>query len=300
MASTIISPEIWASGLAERLDKPQNWKETCDVIYTDSQTFVLPYVSAANEPAVTSSFMANAAARNTLSNVIPLGIVTMATETLQIVSTENVSMYVSRADLAQQSYLQAKNIGTLLGKKVGEKIESLVLANAASQTNFGDTGGGVLGLASTAITITDNNVDEVIDGVIEQIYTANGFDLYKENGGFIEWRPQDWTKVVRFMKANGFSSADAALNNGGKIGIEWGGLFHYVSTQHTAGHLFAGVRKIVKLGLLASTFGKINEVKNPASSTAGYMPGSNFDALLDYGFKTQTNVAGLVFDVNVN
>jgi hypothetical protein len=111
--------------------------------------------------------------------------------------------------------------------------------------------------------------------------------------------PSDWTKVVRFMKSNGFNVADAALKNGGQIGIEYGGLFHYVSTQHTANHLFGGVRKILKLGLLGSTFGKVNAVENPASSTAGYMSGTNYDSRLDWGFKTQTNVAGLIFDINV-
>lgn len=302
MASTIISQEIWASKLAERLDKPQNWKEVCDVIYTDKQTMVLPYISAANEPAVQTAFMANAAARNTLSNVIAPGVVTMATETLQIVSMEYVSEYVDYADQAQSNYVKDAQIGDLLGKKMGERLEAIVLAEAANRTNFGDTGGGVLGLASTAITITDSNVDEVMDGIIEQINTANGFDLYRQNGGFVVWRPQDWTKVVRFMKANGFSTADAALKNGGQIGIEYGGLFHYVSTQHTAGHLFAGVRKITKLGLLtggAMPFGTVRKVDDPASSTAGHLSGSNFYTRLDYGFKTQTNVAGLVFDVNV-
>lgn len=300
MASTIISQEIWASKLAERLDKPQNWKEVCDVIYTDTQTTVLPYISAANEPAVQTAFMANAAARNTLSNVIAPGVTTMATETLQIVSMEYVSEYVDYADQAQSNYVKDAQIGDLLGKKIGERLEAIVLAEAANRTNFGDTGAGVLGLAATAITITDSNVDEVMDGIIEQIYTANGFDLYRKNGGFVVWRPRDWTKVVRFMKANGFNSADMALKNGGQIGIEYGGLFHYVSTAHTAGHLFGGVRKIMKLGLLNKTFGKVNAVDAPASSTAGYLSGTNYDSRLDYGFKTQTNVAGLVFDVNVS
>ena len=243
--------------------------------------------------------MANAAARNTLSNVIAPGGVTMATETLQIVSMEYDSVYLDYADQAQSNYAKVGEMADLLGKKIGERVESLTLANAASQTNFGDTGGGVLGLSSTQITVTANNVDDVIRGIIEQINTANGFDLYRQNGGFIEWRPADWTFVTQFMQANGFSTADAALKNGGQIGVEFMGLYHYVSTLHTANHLFGGVRKIVKLGLLNATYGRPYFVEHPASSTAGHLSGTNVYSRLDYGFKTQTNVAGLVFDVNV-
>jgi hypothetical protein len=299
MANTIITQEVWANRLAQRLDKPQNWKEITDVMYTDTQTTVLPYVSAANEPSVTTGLFTSAGARSTLSNVIVPNSITMATETLQIVTTDYDSVYVDYADQAQSNYAKVAELADLLGKKLGERVESIVLAEAANRTNFGDTGGGVLGLASTQITVTATNVDDIIRGIIEQIYTANGFDLYRQNGGFIVWRPADWTFLVQFMQANGFNLADAALKNGGQIGIDYMGLNHYVSTLHTANHLFAGVRKIMKLGLLNKTFGKPMFVEHPSSSTAGFLSGTQVYSRLDYGFKTQTNVAGLVFDVNV-
>jgi len=76
------------------------------------------------------------------------------------------------------------------------------------------------------------------------------------------------------------------------------GLYHYVSTSHTANHLFGGVRKIMKLGLLKSTFGKTYVSETPGHAD-GMLSGTTIHTRLDYGFKTQTNVAGLVFDVNV-
>jgi hypothetical protein len=102
------------------------------------------------------------------------------------------------------------------------------------------------------------------------------------------------------MQANGFSTADQALKQGGEIGVPFMGLNHYVSTSHTANHLFAGVRKIMKLGLLRSTFGKVYTTETPASTTAGTLSGTLIHSRLDYGYKVQTNVAGLVFDVNVS
>lgn len=299
MANTIILQEVWENKLAQRLDKPQNWKETCNVVYTDTKTTVLPYVAAANEPAV-ATLLTSVADRSDVSKVLPPIAITMATETLDIVTMNYDAVYVDYADQAQSNYAKTANLAELLGKKIGERVESLVLANAASQTNFGDTGGGVLGLTANQITVTANNVDDIIRGVKEQVYTANGFDLANSNGMFIEWRPADWTFVEQFMQANGFNYADQALKNGADtMGIYYMGMWHYVSTLHTANHLFGGVRKIVNLGLLRSTYGKVYNVEHPASSTAGFLSGTEIYSRLDYGFKTQTNVAGLVFDINV-
>jgi hypothetical protein len=299
MANTIIYQEAWENKLAQRLDKPQNWKEICDVIYTDTQTTNLPYISTSNEPAVTAGQFTNAAGRSTLSNVIPFISVTQTSETLVVATTDIDSVYIDYADQAQSKYSTWAALGDLLGKKIGERMETIILAEAVNRTNFGDTGGGVLGLAATQITVSATNIDDIIRGIIEQIYTANGFDLYRQNGGFVVWRPADWTFLVQFMQANGFNMADAALKNGGQIGVEYMGLYHYVSTSHTANHLFAGVRKILKLGLLKSTYGKTYVAEIPASSTTGSLSGTQIHTRLDYGFKTQTNVAGLVYDVNV-
>lgn len=298
MANTIILQDVWENRLAQRLDKPQNWKETCDVMYTDAKSTVLPYISAANEPAVTT-LLTSVADRSDLSKVIVPISVTMATETLDIITMNYDAVYIDYADQAQSNYAKIANMADLLGKKIGERVESLTLASHALWTNFGDVGGGVPGLSANQLTVSSANVDDIMRGVIEQIFTANGFDLYKQNGGFIEWRPADWTFVVQFMQANGFNIADAALKSGGTIGVDYMGLYHYVSTLHTANHVFGGVRKIFKLGLLGSTFGKVYGVDHPASSTAGFLSGTEVYSRVDYGFKLQTNVAGLVFDINV-
>jgi hypothetical protein len=299
MANAVKYQEVWENRLAQRLDKPQNWKEVCDVMYTDTQTTVLPYIATTGEPAVSTGFFANAAARSTLSNILTPIDVTMATETLAIVTTDVDSVYLDYADQAQSNYAKIASMGDLLGKKINERVEAVTLGAHATWTDFGDVGAGVPGLGAGQLTVSANNVDDIIRGIIEQINTANGFDLYKQNGGFVVWRPSDWTHVTAFMQANGFSTADQALKNGGEIGVPFMGLNHYVSTSHTANHLFAGVRKVMKLGLLRSTFGKVYTTETPASTTAGTLSGTLIHSRLDYGYKVQTNVAGLVFDVNV-
>lgn len=193
-------------------------------------------------------------------------------------------------------------MGDLLGKKIGERVEAIDLANHASWTNFGDTGSGVLGLASTAITVSGSNIDDIIRGIIEQIQTANGWDLYMQNGGFITWRPKDWTFLVQFMQANGFTFADEALKDGGKgrLGKEAMGLNHYVSTLGSGTNLKAGVRKVQKLGILNSTFGRTYVNEMPASSTAGSLSGTQIHTRVDYGLLVPTNLLPVIFDVNVN
>jgi len=298
VANTVIYNELWENKLAQRLDKPQNWKEINDVVYTDTQNYNFPLISTTNEPAV-ATLTNTAAGRSLLSNVIPFISVTETNQTLSIVTAEIDSVYLDYADQAQSNYAKMADMGTLLGKKIGERAEAISLGNHANWTNFGDTGGGVLGLASTAITVSATNVDDIIRGVIEQIYTANGFNLYNENGGFIEWRPSDWTFVVQFMQANGFNMADAALKSGGTIGIDFMGMYHYVSTAHASGHLMGGVRKCQKFGILKSTYGKTYVAEMPASSTAGSLSGTQIHTRLDYGLLVPTNLLPVTFDINV-
>ena len=275
------------------------------MVYTDTQATNFPLISSSNEPAAASIFT-SAADRSTLSNVIPFVAVTETNQTLSIVSTYYDSVYIDYADQAQSNYAKWAELGDLLGKKINEQAEILSLGNHAAWTNFGDTGGGVLGLSSTAITVSATNVDDIVRGVIEQIITANGFEMYRQNGGFIVWRPADWTYMTAFMQANGFYQADLSLKNGGgdvggveNVGVPYMGLNHYVSTLYTPGHVMAGVRGVQKYGILKSTYGRSYVTETPASSTAGMLSGTGIHTRLDYGFLVPTNLLPVLFDVNV-
>ncbi len=300
MVSAYIYQAAWESKLAQRLDKPQNWKEVMDVVYTDTQATNFPLISTGNEPAVTT-LTNTSAGRSLLSNVIPFAILTQTNETLSIVTAEIDSVYLDYADQAQSQYSNWADMGDLLGKKINERIEGIAQATQSLATNIGDTGGGVIGLSSTQIQVSATNIDDIIRGIIEQIQTANGFTKYQENGGFACWRPADWTFLVQFMQANGFATADSALQNGTKDqkGVPYMGLYHYVTTSNTANHVLAGVRKLCKLGLLKSTYGKTYTAEMPASSTAGSLSGTQIHTRVDYGTLLPTNMAPIYFDVNV-
>lgn len=264
-------------------------------------TYNFPLLSAANEGAV-ATLTNTQAGRSLLSNVIPFTVTTQTNQTLTVSITEIVSDYKDYADQAQSNYANLGDIGTYLGRKMNERLQAISLANHGNWTNFGDTGGGVLGLSATAYSSSSTNIDDTIRGIIEQIQTANGWELYMENGGFAEWRPKDWTFLVQYMQSMGYSFADEALRDGGKgrMGKETMGLFHYVSTQHSSNHVFAGVRKVQKLGLLTFTYGKIFRNENPASSTAGSLRGTQIYTSVDYGQLIPTNLLPTIFDVNFN
>lgn len=305
MAQALQYQAAWETKLAERLDKPQNWKEIVDVVYTDTQTTNLPYIGVSGEPAVTTAIFGAAADRSTLSNVITFTPVTESNDTLVIVSTDYEAVYIDYADQAQSQYSRFVDLGDLLGKKIGERVEQLVDAQYTLGTAVGDDGSGNVILGSTPLTVSFTNIDDIIRGIIQFIQAANGFDMYRQEGGFIEWRPADWTKLVAFMQANGFRTADDALAKGAgsdtpSIGIPYMELFHYVTTLNTAGHILGGVRKMLKLGLLKSTFGKTYTAEMPPSNTAGMLSGTGIHTRLDYGFKLQTNVAPIFFNINVS
>lgn len=299
MANAYIYQQAWETRLAKRLDKPQNWQDVNDVVYTDTQIHNFPLISTGNEPAV-ATLTNTAAGRSTLSNVIPFIDVTETNQTLTISIAEIDSAYVDYADQAQSNYAKMAMLGDLIGTKVGERAETISLGNHGAWTDLGDTG-GTIGTGTGAITVSGTNIDDIIRAVIEQIYTANGFKLYNENGGFAVWRPSDWTFLTQFMQANGFSFADEALRDGGKgrIGKETMGLFHYISTSHASGHVMAGVRKVQKFGILKSTYGKTFVNEMPASSTAGSLSGTQIHHRLDYGLLVPTNLLPTIFDVNV-
>ena len=291
MANTIKYQEEWEVKLQDRLQIPTNWKEIADVLYTDTQVYELPYVATASESALQTGL--------TRGNTYTFQDITMSTETLSIATFDIISELLDRADEAQSKYAKRMERARLQGDKINERVERIMQTMFATATNLGDNGSGGVGLASTQFAVSATNIDDIVRGIIEQIHTAKGTKQYLQNGGFVEWRPSDWTFLMAFMQANGYNFADTALNSGNKslMGKESMGLYHYL-TDSNANHIAAGVRKIAKIGILNATFGKIYITEDPAGSTGGNISGIAINSRLDYGYKIPTVASTLVFDFN--
>jgi hypothetical protein len=280
-----VYPEEWATKLQERLDKPTNWKDVCDVIYSDSQFFNLPYMS--------TEFVIQTGTRGTAYGFSDF---TLTNDQLRINTYKPVPVFIDRADLAQCTLVTQMELASRQGKIIDEQIESAFLADHTNWTNFGDTGGGALGLASTQITVTTSNIDDITSGIIREIIVANGKDLAEQYGIAIVWRPADFEKLEKFLQANGFNLADQTLKNGimTQKGYYALGAYHYVSNSHTANHVFAGVRKIETIGILKSTYGQIVVTQDP-----NLQSGIGVISRVDYGINVKAGLSSLVFDVNV-
>ena len=288
VANTVTYETLYEDVLQDRLDHPTTWKEMCDVLYTDIRE-------------ISSSYMSTTPTVKTVTRGTGHSMTTFAetAETLTISTGRDLGIYVDWADLAQSPWTKPAELFDRIGALLNEYIENAVLARHASWTDFGlsDIGGG--GSSTTQITISASNIDDTIRGVKREIREANGQMLMNKNGvGFI-WRATDFEILEAFVQANGFQTADKALKEGTIEGLHYLGCDHYWSNDHTANHLFAGVKKIERLGILRGTYGKAHTIDFPAADSNTFFSGRAFYSRVDIGHLTPTAHVGLVFDVNV-
>lgn len=281
--------EEWEIALQERLDHPTNWKEICRVDYTDTKVLHNPYRSTT--PTVQSGTRGTAFSFQTYAHT---------DETIDITTYKEVSQFIDAADLAQSGYENQMTMATLQGQLLNEQLESAMLGSHASFTDVGDDGSGNIATSSTtAITVSPTNIDDIIRAIKRIIRKANGWALAKRNGVFVVWRPEDFEILEAFVQANGFTSADQALQKGTDTGMVYMGVYHYSSNDYTAGHLFAGVRSLFHLGIVKSTYGKLDVIENPAGASGGVLSGTGVHSRLDYAFKAWREVVPLLLDINV-
>lgn len=281
--NTGVYPQEWATKLQERLDKPTTWKEVAEVVYSDKQVFNLPYMS--------TEFSLQTGTRGTAYGFSDFA---LTNDTLTINTYKVVPVFIDRADLAQCTLVTQMELAERQGRLIDEQIEAAFLANHASWTDFDNTqiGGG-----AGNITVALSNIDDIIRGVKREVIEANGLDMMNRYGVAFVWRAADFEVLEAFLQANGYNLADQTLKQG--IMTERGyyalGAYHYVSNSHTAGHVFAGVRKIETIGILRSTYGQIVVTQDP-----NLQSGIGVISRVDYGLNTKAGLTSLVFDVLVN
>lgn len=219
----------------------------------------------------------------------------LTNETRTISTIRIVPVFVDRADLAQaNSYVNQMAIAERQGALIQEVLESQFLGQHASWTDFGTNSIGGGGAETTQITVDTSNVDDIVRNVKRRIFAANGIDMANRNGVAFVWRPADMEKLEAFAQANGFQLADMALKNGIPNGYRLFGCEHYISNDHTANHVFAGVKKAGSLGILKATYGQIVITQDPVEQS-----GIGIISRVDYGFAWWNNNDSLYYDVNV-
>ena len=286
MANTVTwNKHDYVARMRGRINRPTCWKDVLEVSYSNNRTIVNSALTT--EPSVV------AGTRGTAYNYEDF---TLTADTLTINGFKIIPMFIDEADRHQQTYMSQMQIADFQGKKISEKLESLMLAEHASWTNF-----GVGDLTSnsddtTQITVSATNIDDIIRAVKRKLYANNGVDFAVENGVFIIWRATDFELLEGFVQANGFTEADLALKNGIPVqkGFYYGGVTHYLSNDHTANHVMAGIKRQGKLGILSGTFGAVKFIEDPAKTS-----GLGIVSRVDYGFNWPTYLNEFFIDVNV-
>ena len=285
--NTGVYKEDWEVALQTRLNKPTCWKDVAQVIYSDVQIINNPYMS--------TEFSLQSGTRGTAFSFSDFA---LTNSTLTINAQDIVPVYVDRADMAQCSYVGQMDLAERQGALIDERVEAVMLATHGSWTNVGDPGTGIVSGNATQITVSATNIDDIVRAVRRIVIQANGKELARKNGIFFVWRAADFEYLEAFAQANGFELADKALKNGIENAYYFLGAYHYVSNSHTANHVFAGVRKILRIGLLRTTYGKVFVIEDPANGD-GQLSGWGIYSRLDYGTEIPAGLSTVLYDVNV-
>lgn len=285
IANTITYETQFEDVLQDRLDRPQTWKEMCDVMTTDTRVISTSYIDTM--PGVTTVTRGTGHALQALSETA---------QTLTISTGRDLGLYVDWGDYYQSPWTKGAELFDRIGALLNEYIESAVLAQHASWTDFDNAS---IGGGAGNITISASNIDDVIRGVKREIREANGQVQMNQYGVGFVWRAADFEILEAFVQANGFTTADQALKEGTVEGLRYLGVDHYWSNDHTAGHVFAGVKKVQRLGILRGTYGRAHTIEFPAADSNMFFSGVAFYSRVDIGHLTPATQAGLVFDVLV-
>ena len=284
VANTVLYPVDYVTKFQERLDKDTNWKQVCKVDISNKRALTNPYMSSV--PALQAHTRGTAYTHQTFA---------LTTEAVTIDQSQNLGLFIDRADLAQQTYVDMMDLAELQGQLVDEQLETDMLVNHAMWTDFDNAS---IGGAAGNITVSANNIDDIIRGVKREIREANGTSLMNRFGVFIIWRAADFEVLEAYTQANGFNEADKALKDGTVEGFKYLGVSHYVSNLHTAGHLFGGVKNLFHLGILKDTYGQVIYDQEPATAD-GPLSGVGIVARIDWEFVGWTNTKTCLFDILV-
>jgi hypothetical protein len=285
VSNTITYETIYESVLQDRLDHPTTFKEMCDIAVTNDRVISSSYWSTT--PSVQSVSRGTAVAAQTFAETA---------ETLTISTGRDLGLIVDLADEAQSPWTKPAELFDRIGALLNEFIETNVLAQHASWTDFDNAS---IGGSAGNITVSASNIDDIIRGVKREIREANGQSLMNQFGVGFVWRAADFEYLEAFVQANGFTTADMALREGTVEGLRYMGCDHMWSNDHAANHVFAGVKKIQRLGILKNLFGRAFTIPFPAGDSNTFFSGTAYYSRVEIGHLTPTAHAGLVFDVAV-
>ena len=187
MANTITYGQLFERVLQERLARPQNWKEMCDVTMSNDRIINSSLVSTTGGWAAVGTLT-----RGTAFD--PTDVV-QANQTLTISTGRHNTTYFDFGDLSQSPWTTEREIFERTGERLGEFIETDVLAQHGSWRNIGLVGGTWTDNNATAGAVNASSVDDLIRLLRTVIRQQNGHEKLQSNGLGIVWSPASFEFV---------------------------------------------------------------------------------------------------------
>ncbi|MEK7505757.1 MAG: hypothetical protein AAB597_02590 [Patescibacteria group bacterium] len=181
MGNTITYETLFESTLQERLARPHNWKEICDVTYTDDRVINSSYISTTGGWAAVATVT-----RGTAFNAVDIA---ETAETLTISTGREVPVFVDWGDLYQSPWTKPAEAFKRGAQRLDEFTETDVLDNHADWRNLGGSGGAWTDNVATTLAVAASNVDDLIRLARQVVRAQNGQDLMEEYGLFHVWDP---------------------------------------------------------------------------------------------------------------
>lgn len=193
MANTVTYDQVFEKVMQDRLDEPQNWREMCNVEMSNIRIINSSYIST------TGGWAADAAL--TRGTAFDPTDISQTNQTLTISTGRHVTTYFDFGDLAQSPWTTEEEIYARAGARLGERIETAVLAEHASWRNIGLAAGVWTDNNATAGATTASNVDDLIRLLRRVIREQNGHERLQRDGLGIVWDPVSFEPVEAFAQA---------------------------------------------------------------------------------------------------
>ncbi len=284
-----VNKEVWKEALQEKLEENTLWKEVAEVTYTSDKTVHFPYRDLPSASSYTRG------AQYTPS--VPVS----TDDTMVIDDGEIVSEFMDKADLAQNGYVNEVEMAQAQAIVINEIMET-TMTGTHTQAGLSLDDGDFGGTATNPLQVTggaSGNIGTVFQKARTLIASQRGGLQYMNRFGMEAiLDPQNYEYAVSYAQKNGFMFADEALGSGevpviNGFRVRESNLLDNTTDSGTVHALF-GVKKMIHLGVLNTTFGDVDVIENPDRRS-----GIDVISRVDRKGKIWNNMQNFVIDVEL-
>ena len=170
-------------------------------------------------------------------------------DTLSVNRRAHKAEHIDKIEMLQARYDLAMSRADRHAYAVKNKIDAFVFETAVTVAGATVAGAELVGgAANAAITLSDANIDNLLNGVRETLLTNNA---EVDRGLFVAMSPKNFTSLSEYLQTNGFAVSDDTIRNGFQTHAL--GFDIYVTNNlyndGTDDYIVAGVKGSIQLAL---------------------------------------------------